>query len=79
MSEIIKELEKLLHRSIPHMEKIDWYKFGVVFNGDDVIELGLYNCGLKTLPESFGELKSLKTLWIYYNKLMTLPESFSGL
>ncbi|MHA1231615.1 MAG: leucine-rich repeat domain-containing protein [Candidatus Helarchaeota archaeon] len=44
--------------------------------GNHIVRLGLYACGLTALPESFGQLKSLQELWIYENQLTTLPESF---
>ncbi|MHA1227716.1 MAG: leucine-rich repeat domain-containing protein, partial [Candidatus Hodarchaeales archaeon] len=34
---------------------------------------------LNTLPESFGNLKNLKQLYIDYNHLTSLPESFGQL
>ena len=33
---------------------------------------------LTTLPESFGNLKSLQNLYLYANKLTILPESFGN-
>ncbi len=74
--EILQELEQLIGKSIPSVVTIDWNTVGVKFKGDTIIGLGLYQCGLTTLPESFGNLKSLTYLNLNSNKLKTLPESF---
>jgi hypothetical protein len=71
--ETIKNLEKSIDKSIPRVEEIKWNTFGVKFDGDAVLGLGLYNCGLTTLPDSFSQLKSLEILNLESNALKTLP------
>ena len=44
-----------------------------------IAEIGLSNCGVSTLPESIGNLKSLKKLYVDQNQLKTLPESIGNL
>jgi hypothetical protein len=78
-AKVLAELEKLVGKSIPSITKIGWNTVGVQFEGDTIIGLGLYGCGLTTLPESFGNLKSLKELYLASNQLTTLPESFTQL
>ena len=34
---------------------------------------------LTTLPDNFGNLSSLKTLWLFFNQLTSLPESIGNL
>ncbi|TFF88718.1 MAG: toll/interleukin-1 receptor domain-containing protein, partial [Promethearchaeota archaeon] len=66
---IIKDLEESIGKSLPEVEKIDYATVGVKFDGDKVIGLGLYKCGLKTLPDSFCDLKNLQKLILWNNKL----------
>lgn len=42
-------------------------------------QLGLYECGLATLPDSIGTLSSLEYLDLENNQLNTLPESIGNL
>ena len=77
--EILKELEELIGKSIPSTATMEWNTVGVKFEGDAIVRLGLYQCGLTALPESFGALKSLQTLYINNNPLRTLQESFGQL
>ena len=56
----------------------DWY--GVTCGGGHVTQLSLYNNQLSgSLPESFGNLASLRYLYLYNNHLSSLPESFGEL
>jgi Leucine-rich repeat (LRR) protein len=81
--EVLKELERAIGKSIRPVESIDWKTFGAKFERNVIVGLGLYNCGLKTLPRSFiatiTTLISLKDLNISYNRLTTLQESFGNL
>ncbi|MFX1294723.1 MAG: leucine-rich repeat domain-containing protein, partial [Promethearchaeota archaeon] len=77
--QILKELEQLIGQSLPRVDKIDLETVGVQVEGDSVIGLGLYDCELTALPESFEQLKSLQTLDLTDNQLTALPESFSAL
>ena len=74
-AKVLEELERILGKSIPQINIINWNIFGAKIDGDKIIGLGLCNCGLTVLPESFGDLRSLQTLEIWRNKLTTLPES----
>ncbi|MFX1260061.1 MAG: leucine-rich repeat domain-containing protein, partial [Promethearchaeota archaeon] len=75
----LKDLEGLIGENILLVEKIEWTTFGVKIEGDKVVGVGLYNQGLSTLPESIGNLSSLKILELWSNKLSTLPESIGNL
>ena len=72
---ILFELERLIGRSIPQITKINSDSLGVVFEGENIVGLGLYNC-LSTFPECITQLRFLKELYIGGNQLRTLPESF---
>lgn len=61
------------------VNEIDWDTFGVKIEGDNVVRLGLYNQGLKALPELITNLKSLTFLGLNDNNLTTLPESMQNL
>jgi hypothetical protein len=77
--QVLKELEQSIGKSIPSVTNINWNNIGVKYDGDTIVELGLYNCGLMVLPESFSTLESLKSLMITRNQLIALPESFGQL
>ena len=51
----------------------------VVIKDNHVVGLGLYNKGLTSLPETIGQLTSLKELWLTSNQLKSLPETIGQL
>jgi len=79
LAQALEELEKIIGKPIPQVEEIERNTFGVKVEGDKVIGLCLYNQGLSTLPESIGNLSSLKELFLGSNKFTTLPESIGNL
>ncbi|MFX1259438.1 MAG: leucine-rich repeat domain-containing protein, partial [Promethearchaeota archaeon] len=79
-AEIFQEIEKLTKIKFTKVNKVDWdTKMGFSAENLQVIAIGLYDCGLSTLPESISKLKSLQTLSLQHNKLSTLPESIGDL
>ncbi|MHA1310625.1 MAG: leucine-rich repeat domain-containing protein [Candidatus Helarchaeota archaeon] len=78
-SYIISELENMIGKPIPKVNEIKWDTFGMVLDDNKILGLGLYECRLKNLPESFGSLKSLQELDLQDNQLTTLPDSFGNL
>ncbi len=78
-AKVLEDLEKLVGKAIPQLEEIKWRTIGVIVEGDNVIGLGLYNQGLKTLSESIGNLTYLQTLELESNMISTLPESITKL
>ncbi|TFF90049.1 MAG: TIR domain-containing protein [Promethearchaeota archaeon] len=58
---------------------ISWNTFGALIKDGDVIDLNLYNCCLKSLPESIGNLRMLNNLRCKRNQIEKLPESFGRL
>ncbi len=78
-AQFLKDLEKSNRTHIPIVKKIDWNTSGVKIEGRNVIELVLRNRFIKTLPESIGDLYSLKALTLFNIKLTTLPESIGNL
>ncbi|MFX1256961.1 MAG: GTP-binding protein [Promethearchaeota archaeon] len=55
--------------------EIDETTLGVKIQKGHIVGLGLFNCGLTTLPESFNSFKFLKKLILRCNPLNKLPES----
>ena len=52
----LEELEKLVGKTIPIVEKTERNTFGFKIEDDNVTGLGLCDQGLSTLPESIGNL-----------------------
>ncbi len=65
---------KVEENGIPVIYEIDQASFGVKIEDGNVIGLGLFNCYLKTLPESIFSFKFLKKLNLRCNQLIQLPE-----
>ncbi|MHA1275095.1 MAG: leucine-rich repeat domain-containing protein, partial [Promethearchaeota archaeon] len=79
-AEVLLEIEKEAEKEFSVVEKTDIFtEMGVSIRDNNIIEIGLYKCGLSRIPESIGNLKSLETLNLYYNKLKKLPESIGNL
>jgi len=81
--EVMIELEKMVGEAIPKVSEIDSYTFlftfGYMEESGHVVGLGLYKKKLSSLPESIGNLNSLKELYIGGNQLISLPESIGNL
>ncbi|MFX1487680.1 MAG: GTP-binding protein [Promethearchaeota archaeon] len=71
---ILEELEKLIQQKIPVVTKLSSEPFGVIIDGDQVKGLGLFRCGLKTIPDILTKLSSLEELRIYDNLISSIPE-----
>ncbi len=85
-AEVLRELEYLIGKPIPRIEDIN-STFGVKIDGDHIIRLRLNGKvfrkrgmkKLKTLPESIGNLTSLRSLSLRDNNLITIPDSIGNL
>ncbi|MBD3350322.1 MAG: TIR domain-containing protein, partial [Candidatus Lokiarchaeota archaeon] len=73
------ELESLVGEEIPNVSRVEWNTFGFVTSDSHVTQLGLYRKGLSSLPDSIGNLTSLKELYLIGNTLNSLPESIGSL
>ena len=93
-AQAIKDLEELIDKKIPQVEKLSFDRnpqnnqwgvekygstFGIIIEGGHIVGMALHDCGLKKLPDSIGNITSLKVLSLRNNKLTTLPGSFSKL
>ncbi|TFG22413.1 MAG: leucine-rich repeat domain-containing protein [Promethearchaeota archaeon] len=74
----LKDLEKLLGRTLPIIEKKDCLN-GIYVEDNHVVGLNLVNSNLKVLPETIGNLTHLKKLNLDSNYLKSLPDSFENL
>ena len=76
----LQELESQLKIDFKVVENITVdTKMGFTVEDNRVSTLGLYDCGLSTLPESIGNLHSLQVITLANNKLTKLPDSFWNL
>ena len=77
---ILRELEKKLKKVFNIVGEIEWHtQMGITVDNQHITKIGLYDCRLSKLPESFGELASLNELYLSSNKLKFLPSSFGDL
>jgi len=75
----IKDIEKLLGKPIPLYKDEEGNSLSFTSSNGYIISLNLRNGRLKTLPESIGYLKGLKSLYLVGNDIIHLPPSFSEL
>ncbi|GAI97570.1 unnamed protein product, partial [marine sediment metagenome] len=79
-ADILQELENQLKKefTLVHEVKGDT-TMGFTVENKRVTGIGLQDCGLTSLPDTIGNLKSLQTLLLDGNQLTTLPESIANL
>jgi small GTP-binding protein len=73
------DLQKLKKKGFPVTPDINETSFGINIQNGKVIEIGLFNCGLTTLPDSFSNLKHLKKLILRCNPLNSIPDVITKL
>jgi len=79
-ADILQEIEKLTNKQFTKVNKVEWNtKMGFSSENQRVNGISLYQCGISTLPESIGNLSSLKELYLNNNNFSTLLESISNL
>ena len=76
---ISHDLLNLENRGFPKIFNVDETSFGIQILNGHVVGLGLFDCGLVSLPNSFRNLKSLKKLSLRCNPLSSFPEEISTL
>ena len=89
--ESLVDLENLIGSPIPCVEEIKWEesyhagctfskrKNGFVIRDNHVVELGVRNCRLKTIPNTIKKLKFVETIELGCNFLNELPYSIGEL
>ncbi|MFX1524938.1 MAG: leucine-rich repeat domain-containing protein [Promethearchaeota archaeon] len=84
--EILQELENLIGKTIPRVEDIGESTFGIKIVNKHIIQLKIHGRvlekrgkKLRVLPESIGNLKSLRLLYLPYNFIKEIPESIGNL
>ena len=76
----IEDIELIIGKEIPQIKDyVTSMVVGGKIEGNDIVQLGLHQCGLTYLPTSIGNLTTLRKLYIEFNKLNTLPQSISNL
>lgn len=80
-ADVLQELEQLTGKQFSNVNELATYTRITCFTvaNYNVVGLGLYDHGLSILPESIGNLSSLKELALGHNKLASLPESIGNL
>ena len=79
-ADVLQEIEKLTEKEFSKVNEINWWSTMRFFvDNQRVTGIGLFDCGLSTLPESIGDLSSLQTLNLRTNQLTTLPVSIAKL
>ena len=73
------DLEKILGKKIPKTRKVNVLSFGYSSSKKTITELSLSGQRLSVLPDSIGNLQSLKKLFLSSNRLVGLPTSFANL
>ena len=76
---VILEIEELLNDKFHIKDFLDGEFNGIKIMNRRIVELSISHTNLEILPESIGDFKYLKTLFIDYTKLKTLPKSFENL
>ncbi|MHA1682192.1 MAG: leucine-rich repeat domain-containing protein [Promethearchaeota archaeon] len=64
---------------VPRVAKVEWNTFGFAAKDGHVVQLGLHRIGLTSLPDTIGNLKSLKYLDLVNNELTSLPDTIGNL
>ncbi len=76
---VLKELEEMIGKPIPIKRKVDGDTIGARIEDGTVTELSLFYCDLTDLPKSLGRLKSLRVLYLLWNKFERIPDVISEL
>ncbi len=76
---ILRECEKAINKKLPVVKNVYWNTVGFQVDNERVTGLGLYDCGLHSLPSAIGKLHKLKYLRISRNNLESLPDSIGAL
>ncbi|MFX1250508.1 MAG: leucine-rich repeat domain-containing protein, partial [Promethearchaeota archaeon] len=77
--EVMRLLEEQIGKPILQVTEVFGGSFGFTAKLNRVTGLELSGQGVHSLPESFGNLSNLKTLYLSQNELSSLPESFGRL
>ncbi|MFX1357414.1 MAG: GTP-binding protein [Promethearchaeota archaeon] len=75
----IRNLNELKQKGLPIIFEIDGISFGIKTKNGIIKGLGLFNCNLNTLPESFSNFRSLEKLTLRCNPLNRIPHSIFSL
>ena len=77
--ESLKILEITIGETIPIVNEINEYSFGIQIENKRIIGLSLANCDLTEFPEPITKITTLKILTLKRNMIMKIPESIGNL
>jgi len=75
----INEIEQNINQEIAELYSVTSRSVGMVIENRKIIYLSLYDLGLDKLPNSFGNLTTLRKLYLGKNNLMELPRTIGNL
>lgn len=77
--QVLLEIERFTNAEIPDYNNVTSENYGIVLERRNVIHLALYNSEIKLLPESIGNLTSLRRLFLGRNKIESIPKTIGNL
>ena len=79
-ADILQKLENQSDKQFNLVDKVEGTtEMGFTVENQRISAIGLFRCGLTTLPKSIGKLKSLNKLNLEDNYLISLPEGIKNL
>jgi hypothetical protein len=76
---VLQALEESVGKPLPIVVRVDARTYGALIENHQVVELGLHELGLVSLPDNFAQLVGLRVLYMTKNKIDALPEDFGDL
>ena len=75
----IRELEVLLDKKIPQIQRNNLYSFGFLIKKDTITGIGFYEQELSNLSSSIANFVNLEFLGLNSNKITTFPDNIGNL
>ncbi|MBD3354060.1 MAG: hypothetical protein GF364_21440 [Candidatus Lokiarchaeota archaeon] len=76
---LMMELESLVGGEIPKVSEMMWDTFGFIVSDRHLVQLGLFEKELSSLPEIITKMTYLEALGLGGNNLSSLPDTISNL
>lgn len=77
--ELLKILELDIGKTLPILNEINEYSFGIQIEDKNIIGLSLVNCDLTDFPEPITTITTLRILTLKRNTITKIPESIGNL
>ncbi len=75
----VRDIKNIITKEFSIKDKIGFNTRGYKKDNGNIVELCLYNCNLKEIPESIGNLVYLQKLFLNNNQLKSLPQTIKKL